>query len=150
MGVVISDFSLPENTFLSNFYKVEIVFGGLPYPTTEHAYQAAKTVCIDERMTFTTGAYITAGKAKRLGSLLTLRKDWLEVRVKFMEDINNLKFSQEHHPELVTMLLNTDTSELIEGNTWGDTFWGVCNGIGDNHLGKILMKIRDELRSSIK
>jgi hypothetical protein len=47
---------------------------------------------------------------------------------------------------LKQLLLATGDKELIEGNTWGDTFWGVCNGIGQNHLGKILMAKRTELK----
>ena len=37
---------------------------------------------------------------------------------------------------------------LIEGNDWGDTFWGMTDGEGENHLGKILMRVRAELREA--
>ena len=47
------------------------------------------------------------------------------------------------------MLLATGEEYLVEGNTWGDKYWGVCGGIGLNHLGKLLMQVRDELESSI-
>jgi predicted NAD-dependent protein-ADP-ribosyltransferase YbiA (DUF1768 family) len=43
------------------------------------------------------------------------------------------------------MLKATGDEELVEGNWWNDTFWGVCNGVGENNLGKLLMKIRAEL-----
>ena len=46
-------------------------------------------------------------------------------------------------------LLDTYPAELIEGNTWGDTYWGVCNGAGKNMLGKLLMKLRDEMKQEI-
>jgi predicted NAD-dependent protein-ADP-ribosyltransferase YbiA (DUF1768 family) len=42
------------------------------------------------------------------------------------------------------MLIDTGNEELCEFNTWGDTFYGVCNGVGKNILGKLLMEIRDE------
>jgi predicted NAD-dependent protein-ADP-ribosyltransferase YbiA (DUF1768 family) len=44
------------------------------------------------------------------------------------------------------MLIDTGDQELIEGNWWGDVIWGVCNGKGENHLGKILMEVRKELK----
>ena len=58
------------------------------------------------------------------------------------EDVIRQKFN---NPELKEKLIATGDAELIEGNPWGDTFWGVCEGKGENHLGKILMKIRSEL-----
>ena len=51
------------------------------------------------------------------------------------------KFSTHEH--LRNLLLETGDQELIEGNTWGDTYWGTCNGVGENHFGKFLMNIRD-------
>jgi predicted NAD-dependent protein-ADP-ribosyltransferase YbiA (DUF1768 family) len=61
-----------------------------------------------------------------------------------MEDLSRQKFS---HPELRQKLLDTGSCTLVEGNTWGDTFWGVCDGVGENHLGKLLMTIRADLES---
>jgi predicted NAD-dependent protein-ADP-ribosyltransferase YbiA (DUF1768 family) len=57
------------------------------------------------------------------------------------------KFSR--NPELRVKLLNTGDLQLVEGNYWGDTFWGVCNGKGENHLGKILMRVRKELADTV-
>ena len=48
-------------------------------------------------------------------------------------------------PELRTKLADTEDEELIEGNTWNDTYWGVCRGVGENHLGKLLMEVREML-----
>jgi hypothetical protein len=53
------------------------------------------------------------------------------------------KFSHDHLRE---KLIGTGAAMLIEGNTWGDTYWGVCNGEGYNHLGRLLMDLRDELQ----
>jgi predicted NAD-dependent protein-ADP-ribosyltransferase YbiA (DUF1768 family) len=63
-----------------------------------------------------------------------------------MEDLVRLKFTT--HPDLCERLLTTGDAELIEGNSWNDTFWGVCRGKGRNELGKVLMKVRSELAAS--
>jgi predicted NAD-dependent protein-ADP-ribosyltransferase YbiA (DUF1768 family) len=54
------------------------------------------------------------------------------------------KFTQNRI--LADKLIATGDTELIEGNNWRDYFWGMCNGKGKNNLGKILMKVREELR----
>lgn len=130
-------------TFLSNFWPASIDFEGINYPTVEHAYQASKTLDFQSRLKI--AATRSPGKAKRLGRTLTIREDWDEVKLDIMYTLVKQKFIQ-HYP-LGKMLLWTAPRELIEGNTWGDTFWGVCRGKGHNHLGKILMRVRDELES---
>lgn len=60
-----------------------------------------------------------------------------------MEYLLRQKF---HDPELQQRLLDTGSEELVEGNTWGDVYWGVCDGKGQNNLGKILMDLRREYR----
>ena len=60
-----------------------------------------------------------------------------------MKDLLEQKFAK---PELKKLLLATDDMLLVEGNTWGDTYWGVCNGIGFNMLGKLLVELRSQLR----
>lgn len=128
-----------DHAFLSNFHPVPVVFEGLEFPSVEHAYQAAKTVDPAERQRFLTG---TAAQAKRAGRKVTLRPDWAEVRLGVMERLVRQKFRR---PELRELLLATGEAELVEGNHWNDTFWGVCKGKGENHLGRILMKVRAEL-----
>ena len=61
-----------------------------------------------------------------------------------MLNVVRAKFDQ--HPDLAQKLLETGDEELVEGNTWGDRYWGVCGGKGKNMLGKILMRVREELR----
>jgi len=73
----------------------------------------------------------------------TARPDWTEVKLNEMEFVLQQKFS---HPELLAMLLATGDMELIEYNDWDDTYWGVCNGVGENNLGKLLMRIREEAK----
>ena len=125
--------------FLSNFYPVPITLDGVTYPTAEHAFQAQKD--LTRRHDFTTGS---PSDAKRLGRRVRLRADWQEVKDDLMYEIVRAKFAQ--HPDLTERLLKTGDNPLIEGNTWGDTYWGVCNGKGKNVLGNILMRVRDDLR----
>ena len=122
--------------FLSNFWVEE---DGL---TVEHRFQAAKTNDILEKSRIM--ASITPGQAKRWGRLVHLRGDWESIKIQTMEDLVRTKFQD---PNLAQALLATGDAELIEGNSWYDTYWGVnkFNGEGYNHLGVILMKIREEL-----
>ena len=129
--------------FLSNFYPVEIKLDGIVYPNAEAAFQAQKTLDVEERRKFS--MLKNPVQAKRLGRKVKLRDDWEEVKLDIMTEVVSQKFLQ--HPHLIEMLLQTGDEELIEGNKWGDRFWGVCKDKGENHLGKILMKIRDAYKS---
>lgn len=131
-----------EYRFLSNFYPVEVEFDGVLYPSVEHAYVAAKTLDLDLREQIR--QVNTAGQVKRLGKQIILREDWEQIKVSIMTNLVSYKFL--NNPELYQLLLNTKPKVLIEGNTWGDTFWGQCPiGKGRNELGKILMALRDNV-----
>lgn len=130
-----------EYYFLSNYYPSKITFEGIEYKTVEHAFQAAKSLDNFER--YTIAIMPTPGRAKQMGRSVSLRADWEEVKESVMETCLREKFAI---PELREKLLATGDEELIEGNTWNDRFWGVCNGEGENKLGKLLMKIRKELQ----
>lgn len=129
-----------KNAFLSNFYPVFVYYEGMRFPSVEHAFQAAKTNDLETRKLFMIAP--TAKDAKRLGRQVKLRKDWDSVKVNVMEMLLRQKFAR---PALREQLLNTKDSMLIEGNNHGDTFWGVCKGAGENYLGRLLMKIRQEI-----
>ena len=139
----ISDFHEEKYAFLSNFFEAEVSYGGLTYGSNEAAFQAQKCMTEEEKLPFTQAR---PSKSKGMGRRVKLRPDWEEVKVGIMEEIVRAKFDQ--HPELATRLLATGDRQLIEGNTWGDTFWGVDTrtGQGKNHLGEILMDIRGEFR----
>lgn len=136
-----------DYSFLSNFYPALIELDGENYPTVEHAFQAAKTDDSEERRRVRDAA--TPASAKYLGKRVTLRPGWNDLRFGVMETLVRQKFTR--HADLREKLLATGDAELIEGNTWRDTTWGaVWNKdkgywAGKNHLGRILMKIRDEL-----
>jgi ribA/ribD-fused uncharacterized protein len=129
--------------FLSNFSPAQVEFEGLTYPSVEHAYQSAKTTELEIRKHFA-DSQISAGFAKKMGKCIELRPDWNEVKDSVMETLLRKKFNP---PNLRTMLLSTGSESLVEGNTWGDTYWGVCRGVGQNKLGILLEKIREELRN---
>lgn len=127
--------------FLSNFWNAPVMFDGTLYATLEHAYQAAKTHDAAGRRMISLAQ--TPGYAKRLGRTVRIRSDWEKAKLGVMEDLVRDKFTR--HPVLGKWLVDTSPRMLIEGNSWGDTYWGVCGGVGENHLGHILMKIRSEL-----
>ena len=130
-----------ENRFLSNFHFSPVLYDGYNYLTVEHAYQAAKTIDQIERYQIQTTP--KAAEAKFFGQKVTLRDDWECVKIAVMSELVLQKFAA--WPKLRKKLLATGNAELIEGNHWGDTFWGVCKGKGHNNLGKILMDVRDIL-----
>ena len=129
--------------FLSNFYPAMVVFEGITYPTAEHAYQSAKTLDISERRRV--AALPTPSEAKSAGRTLRLRPDWETAKFDVMERVVRDKFTR--NPELRRKLLETGDAVLEEGNSWGDRVWGVYQGTGENRLGEILMKVREELRT---
>ena len=131
-----------EYYFLSNFYHVDVEYDGIVYKNTEAAFQAQKVLDDDERLLFSD---LYPSEAKKLGRRVNLRKDWNDVKDNYMYEICKAKFTQ--HEDLAEKLLETGDEELVEGNTWNDTYWGVCNGKGKNQLGKTLMRIREELRN---
>lgn len=135
-----------EARWLSNFWLVDVVFEDELYPSVEHAYVAAKTTDLNLRKTI--AALQTPGAAKRAGRSLTIRDDWDAIKLKVMETLIRQKFQ---HVGLRRRLLETGQSLLIEGNTWGDQFWGMTwqegaipGWVGANNLGRIIMRVRDE------
>lgn len=129
-----------EYEFLSNFYPSPITYEGVEYPTVEHAFQAAKTT--DNTLRRVISRLSTPGKAKRAGRSLQLRSGWDDLRLQVMSTLVELKFQD---PELRRKLIGTGSARLIEGNHWHDIFWGVCEGKGENNLGKILMSTRTKI-----
>lgn len=130
-----------ENRWLSNFWPCQVTLDGETYNSTEAAYVAGKTTGLEARRAIR--ALETPGQVKRFGRSLKLRPDWGEAKVPLMLSLLRQKFSSGS--ALGDKLISTGSHQLIEGNTWGDTFWGVCNGRGKNTLGKLLMQVRAEI-----
>ncbi|MFH8589304.1 GTP cyclohydrolase II [Streptomyces celluloflavus] len=127
--------------FLSNYSPAEVHLDQRRYPTVEHAYQAAKTLdtAIRERIAGT----VDPDEAKLLGRRYADRADWEESKVAVVRALVEEKFRDPH---LRALLLGTGGAELVEGNEWGDEFWGVCAGHGQNTMGLILMAVREQAR----
>lgn len=130
-----------EYFFLSNFYMCPVEIDGVTYTNSEAAFHAQK--CVERKNEF---VGLNPKEAKRLGRTVNLRPDWDDIRTAVMYNVCFEKFIQ--NPDLAKKLVATDNAELIEGNTWNDKFWGVCNGEGENKLGKILMRIRLDLKTA--
>jgi N-glycosidase YbiA len=150
-----------EYRFLSNFWPCAVPIGGITYPSSEHAYQAHKT--LDHRAREAMAALSTPGDAKRAGKVLDLRTDWERVKKAVMLQVVLVKFMK--HADLAKLLVATGDASLQEGNHWHDNFWGVCrcaqptgqglsylgwgvsgcakhSGQGLNYLGRILETVR--------
>lgn len=129
--------------FLSNFYPCKLVYDYIEYPSSEHAFVAHKTKNRELRLKIS--KIQTPGQVKRFGrSEIQLREDWGLIKINVMRQIVEAKFEQ--NDDLMKMLMETKGYHLIEGNTWGDRFWGESPlGNGRNELGKILMSIRDDV-----
>lgn len=126
--------------FLSNFYHSPVKYRNLIYLNAEAAFQAQKESCEKDKEQYTR---MNPAQAKLVGRNCNLREDWEEIKEQTMYKIVKAKFTQNE--ALARLLLATGDAYLEEGNWWHDTTWGVCNGVGQNKLGKILMRVREEL-----
>lgn len=131
--------------FLSNFYEYPIYYNKLVFCNAEAAFQAQKVINEKDQYKFIN---LNASQARKLGKTVQLRKDWEEIKDNVMYEIVKRKFII--NKELQQKLLETKEEELVEGNWWHDTYWGVDSktGIGQNKLGKILMKVREEVKNN--
>lgn len=128
--------------FLSNFYYVQIEWGGVTWLSAEHLYQARKTDVLLDQTRIREAR--TPSQAKRYGGVVKLIPNWETERLLVMRNVVSMKFEQ--NPDLLKELGATSPQHLVEFNNWGDTFWGTTfDGVGDNWLGRILMDVRDDL-----
>ena len=127
-------------SFLSNMYVCNVVYDGMKFKCSEAAFQAAKVKDKNLRVKFT---LMDGYEAKREGRKVKLREDWDDVKLNIMGRILLDKFCR--NKELGIALIESGNELLVEGNNWGDRYWGVCNGVGENNLGKLLMRLRKYL-----
>jgi len=134
-----------EYSFLSNFYPAPFVDNsGLLWATSEHYYQAHKT---NDPYTFDCIRHATTpGISKKLGANVELRGDWNDVKIDIMKKAIRYKFDQ--NLDIKEKLILTGEADLIEGNRWGDTFWGydLNKHRGKNVLGNLLIELRQFYR----
>ena len=132
--------------FLSNFFVCgRLKIDGIDFKTSEHAYQYYKTRDFDWQEAIL-GAD-TPSEAKLLGKRCPIIPNWDLAKDAIMYSVVVEKFKQNR--ELANRLLDTEDRYLEETNDWKDTYWGVCKGVGENKLGKILMDIRKGLRDGV-
>lgn len=135
-----------EFSFLSNFHPVNLKHDDIIFPSLEHAFVAMKTTDINLRKQI--ALITTPGKAKRFGRKVVLRENWEDIKLSVMIVLIDAKFNIKFFSD---KLIATGNQELIEGNTWGDKFWGAVlidnQWVGENHLGKILMAKRNKLQN---
>ncbi len=147
-----------ENRFLSNFWPCNVILPAeiinkkeLPemvFETVENAYQAWKSSSFKQRQMIQN---MKPGKAKDFSRTneFQIREDLTDnLRIQAMGMLIEQKFSDKNL-ELKNMLLNKEDALLIEGNDWNDNFFGFClkTGQGQNHLGRLIMKTRNNLKS---
>lgn len=129
--------------FLSNFWPAHVEYNGRAYKSAEAAFQAQKCADPADSIAFEN---LSALDAKKLGRKVDMRPDWDDVKVRVMYAIVLDKF--ERNEDLRIQLLGTWGMILVEGNDWGDRFWGVdiATNQGDNMLGQILQAVRAKLK----
>jgi ribA/ribD-fused uncharacterized protein len=127
--------------FLSNFFPRRVIIDDLVFQNNEAAFQSHKPENIKLREFF---CWLKPSEAKKAGRKVELCRDWENIKEEVMYKVVMAKFTQ--NIDLRNRLLLTGEMELIEENDWGDKTWGTVNGNGKNLLGKILMKVREEIR----
>lgn len=136
-------------SFLSNFYACQTEYHNVKYPTSEHAYQAAKTANPIQKEAIRKAD--TPDDAKRLGRRVEIKSNWDEIKDEVMYEIVSNKFKNKR---MQAKLLATENEILVEGNYWHDNYWGSCicpkclQKPKGNVLGKILMRVRKELKEA--
>lgn len=143
-------FKVEPYQFLSNMTPCIVSMYGVIYHSVENAYQASKCLHAKDRLQFVDiNPHNSKRLWRRLGNTVEQRPDFHERKLDFMRVLLQRKFS-DTNPILKQQLIATGDIELVEVNWWRDTFWGECNGVGENNLGKLLMQIRTELQQQNK
>ncbi len=133
---------IKKNFYLCNFYERPMEFRGRKFGNAEAAYQAEKCLYDEDKDLFTIdGPYSAPRDARDAGQEVALVPNWDDVRIVVMYQVIREKFLQ--HPDLALRLKNTGNALITEGDRFRDTFWGLTKEGGENHLGNIIMYIRD-------
>lgn len=130
-----------ELSFCSNFYHATLKFKEIDFHTAEHAYQWAK--CKNQLDKNEILKSTNPVDAKKIGRHAEMVDNWDNIKIQTMYEILKAKFNNLY---LAERLIKTENQELVEHNYWKDYYWGVCDGKGENWLGRLLMKIREELK----
>ena len=139
--------------FLSNFFECRICLRpqsdheSYVFRNAEAAFQFLKAPPDSRLMAYGALRLANGPQARRIGRSLPLIPDWRTRRVAAMQAVIHAKFAQ--NPQLAVRLVENTPTVISEGNSWGDTFWGVdaATGRGENHLGRLLMAEREIQRA---
>ena len=132
---------------LDNFSSFAVVYRGIKYPTVEHAYQALKFVKIAPEIAQKIAESFSAQAAKKIAHENIYKQDahWDDIKLEIMENL--LRAKLEQNPYVKEKLLQTKNYLICEDSP-KDAFWGIGpNRDGQNQLGKLWMKLREELLS---
>lgn len=133
-----------EFYIFSNFSSFKLNWKGYDWMTSEHAYHSEKfedenilKQLKETRSAHDAFKFAVANKNK-------YKKNWDDIKLSVMKEI--LRAKVEQHPYVKKKLLESGNKELIE-NSWRDSFWGWGeNKNGQNHLGKLWMEVREEIK----
>ena len=135
---------------LDNFSSFKVEWNGYMYASLEEAYQAASFMGSDEELVEKVKHSHSADEAQRIAyaNRDKQRSDWNQVKLSIMEELLRLKIEQ--NPYVKKKLLQTMDYTIVEDSP-KDAYWGWGpNRDGENHLGKLWMMLRDEIREDEK
>ena len=131
-----------------NFSSFKVEWNGYLFASVEEAYQAASFMGSDEELVEKIKKSHSADEAQRIAyaNRDKRREDWDDVKISIMEELLRLKIEQ--NPYVKKKLLQTGDYMIVEDSP-KDDFWGWgSNRDGQNNLGKLWMKLREELKNN--
>jgi ribA/ribD-fused uncharacterized protein len=135
-----------EYRWLSNFHVCDVMIDGQLFPSSEHAFMYGKLPedYDTDKSVYESIISLSCKDVKAWGRTIPLREDWEDIKLEVMENALYSKFTL--NKDLNKKLIETGDLYLEETNFWKDTFWGVCEGVGKNNMGKLLMKVRNDIK----
>lgn len=121
--------------------------------TLEHAFQACKFLETEDMFAVLDKERAGDAKAEARLRQFAVRDDWQAVNLGILWQLLLVKFDWNSYSitnQPLSILLATYPARLFEENTWGDTFYGTVNGVGQNHLGLLLQDVRDFRRAQMQ
>ncbi len=137
----------PEYYVFDNFSSFQVEYKGKIFPTSEHAYQSTKFVDTDPELAERIRNTKSAHEAFKLAQENEGKKpkNWEDIKLSIMKEILTCKVNQ--HEYVKKKLIQSGDREIVE-DSWRDSYWGWGeNRDGENHLGRLWMEVRDEIRN---
>lgn len=145
---VIRDFR-GEHSFLSNFAECFIWLRGVLYHSVEAAFQSEKNPSAEWKKFCSDNKRNSVAAIRAAGRMIKLRSDWHNVKDAVMEYCVKQKFKQE--PFRSKLLDIPNDCFIVEGNTWGDTYWGADLRMGGrNKLGNMIMQLKATMHYNLR